>query len=569
MLTLSQLNDFYNADKMFAQKSITEFNEAKKYYNGNQLSEEMKAIIASRGQSPIVENIYKMIVNKILGYKIQSTIEIKVSGRQEEDKPLANLLNDLLKVFNQNKKYEREIALRDKDLIMGLGVLEVWVEQDEDKNFHITLKSIPADSFLIDKYSTDLNALDARRFHKKVNIDDDLARKYHIPTQSYNISDQRAFVIETWARERNADTGELEWNRYIWHNTQGIFAIEQRPFKNNQHPFVIGKYAIDEEYNFYGLFRDIKPLQDYINIAENRQANMMGSMKVFFEEDAVINRDEFIEGASLDNAVVSVAPGALRDGKIQFIQSHADIQALSQKTEQKRNLAKILSGLNDEALGMAVNRQSGTAIAQRRDAGLMGLQEYIRSCDLMDRLLYEKVLSLIQHYYTHKQVFRIVEKRTGERYFSINTDSSNAIKIGAFDLVYSTQLKMQGREERFAHWADLLKTISSIRPDILTALLPLMLKDTDSPIVEDIEEILAQAEKAQQEQAQAESQSAQEAKQLEVAKTEASIQKDVAQAHKLQSQAQMLSESTKQMAQNGEIDVQARGKLQISPSDQR
>lgn len=128
---------------------------------------------------------------------------------------------------------------------------------------------------------------------------------------------------------------------------------------------------------------------------------------------------------------------------------------------------------------------------------------------------------------------------------------------------------MQGREERFAHWADLLKTISSIRPDILTALLPLMLKDTDSPIVEDIEEILAQAEKAQQEQAQAESQSAQEAKQLEVAKTEASIQKDVAQAHKLQSQAQMLSESTKQMAQNGEIDAQARGKLQISPSDQR
>lgn len=569
MLTLSQLNDFYKADKMFAQNSITEFNEAKKYYNGNQLSEEMKAIIQTRGQSPIVENIYKMIVNKILGYKIQSTIEIKVSGRQEEDKPLANLLNDLLKVFNQNKKYEREIALRDKDLIMGLGVLEVWVEQDEAKNFHITLKSIPADSFLIDKYSTDLNALDARRFHKKVNIDEDIARKYNIPTQSYNISDQRAFVIETWAKERNTETGEIEWNRYIWHSTQGIFLREQRPFKNNQHPFVIGKYAIDEEYNFYGLFRDIKPLQDYINIAENRQANMMGSMKVFFEEDAVINRDEFIEGASLDNAVVSVAPGALREGKIQFIQSHADIQALSQKTEQKRNLAKMLSGLNDEALGMAVNRQSGTAIAQRRDAGLMGLQEYIRSCDLMDRLLYEKVLSLIQHYYTHKQIFRIVEKRTGERYFSINTDPSNTIKIGAFDLVYSTQLKMQGREERFAHWADLLKTISSIRPDILTALLPLMLKDTDSPIVEDIEEILAQAEKAQQEQAQAEAQSAQEAKQFEVAKAQASIQKDVAQAQKLQSQAQMLKESTKQMAQNGEIDTQARGKLQISPSDQR
>lgn len=568
MLELAELNRMYNADYHFAQKSLEEFNTALKYYNGHQLTDQMQAILAQRGQVPIVENIYKMIINKILGYKLQSTTEIQVSGRRVEDKPLATLLNDLLKVFNQSTRYDREIALRDKDLIMGLGVLEVWIEQDEFKNYHITLKSIPANSFLIDKYSTDLNALDARRFHKKLNIDELTAKSYGIPTQSY-YSEARAFVIESWILEHNKELNKNTWNRYIWHNNFGIFKREIQPFKNNSHPFIVGKYAIDEEYNFYGLFRDIKPLQDYINISENRQANMMGSMKVFFEESAVINRDEFVSNASLDNAIVSVRDGALKERKIEFIQHNSNIATLSQKTDQKRHLAKILSGLNDEILGTAVNRQSGSAIAQRRDAGLMGLQEYIRSCDLMDRILYEKVLSLIQHYYTKEQTFRIVDRYTGERYFSINQNTQNTIKIGAFDLIYRTQLKTQGREERFAGWVEILKTLNSTRPDLIPSLLPYMLRDTDSAIVADIEEILAQDEKAKQASAQAQSAQAQEQEALAKAQAQANIQKDQAQADKLQAQAQMLQTTTKQLQEGTQIPKEVREKMQISPSDMR
>lgn len=569
MLDITQLEEMYNADKMFAQRAIDEFNTAIRYYNGNQLSEEMQSILRQRGQTPIIENIYKMIVNKILGYKLQSLTEIQVSGRREQDKPLAKLLNDLLRVFNQDRKYDREIALRDKELIMGLGVLEVWIKQDKEQNYHITIKHIPANSFLVDKYSTDLNALDARRFHKKTNIDESIAKKYNIPTYN-SLSDKRAFVIETWVLEWSETYQENTWNRYIWNNSE-IYRKEERPFLNNMHPFVIGKYAIDEEFRFYGLFRDIRPLQDYINISENRQANMMGSMKVFFEESAVINRDEFVMSAGLDNAIVSVRDGALANNKMQFIQHHSDIATLSQKTEQKRHLAKIISGLNDEILGTAVNRQSGTAIAQRRDAGLMGLQEYIRSCDLMDRILYEKVLDLIQHYFNAKQTFRIVDKHTGERYFNINENAENTIRIGAFDLVYKTQLKMQGREERFAHWVEILKTINATRPDLVPSLLPYMLKDTDSPIVDDIEQILQEAQKAQDQQAQAQAQAQQANEQMAQAQIQASIQKDTAQAQKAQAQAQMLQATTEQIntqAQNNKVE-EVKGKMQISPSDIR
>ena len=170
-------------------------------------------------------------------------------------------------------------------------------------------------------------------------------------------------------------------------------------FKNGAHPFIISKYQIDDKGLWYGLFRDIKPLQDYVNFAENRMANMMGSLKAFFEEDAVLNAEEFINEASLDNAIVKVRSGALKENKFQFIQHHNDIATLSQKASEKRQLAKMLSGLNEEALGLANNRLSAAAVSQRKETGLMGLQEYLNACEHMDRLIFEKVIFFITHYY--------------------------------------------------------------------------------------------------------------------------------------------------------------------------
>ena len=210
------------------------------------------------------------------------------------------------------------------------------------------------------------------------------------------------------------------------------------------------------------------------------------------------NADEFVSDASLDNAVVKVNSGALSQKKIEFVQNQAQIAALSGKVQEKLNLTKILSGLNDEALGFGGTRQSGIAMQQRQEVGLMGLGEYLKTSDEMDKGIFKKALNFIMHYFTKEQVFKIVDKKTGERYFKINDkgDENTTIKVGCFDLIYKTQLKQFGREERFTHWSEMLKSLAQIRPDIVPNLLPIMLKDTDSPVIEDIEEVLAQADEA-------------------------------------------------------------------------
>ncbi|WP_194145696.1 hypothetical protein [Helicobacter jaachi] len=555
MLNLSELNAMLELDEQSNYKSIEEYKQAKKYYHGSQFDTLELQKLESRGQIPIYENLYKMICDKILGYKLQSATEIKVSGRQEEDRALSSVLTDLLRVFNQQSEYEKEIYKRDFDLLMGMSVVELWINKDSAQNYFISLKSIPTQSFLVDSYSVDKNALDASRFHKKQNISltqaQILLKTKDIYLSKNDLVDKRAFIIETWVKELNdSEACGYSWNRYIWNPNDRIYSYEIKPFRPNIHPFIVAKYNIDHKDNWYGIFRDLKPIQDYINFAEVKMANMLSTTKALYEVDAVEDSEEFFNEITKDNAVVGVRSGALRENKIQFIQHHADIQALNAKSEQKRHIAKIISGLNDEALAMATNRQSGTAIAQRREAGLLGLQYYVNSADNADRLMYEKVLALMEHYYTKEQVFRITDKKRGERYFNINTNPQNTLKIGVFDLVYKTQLKQQGSEERFAHWSEMLKTIANVRPDIITQLLPLMLKDVDSQITEDIEEVLQAVDKNAQESAKAQEQAQSELAFMQKAQMQADIAQTQAQSKKYEAQAHIANTQALSAARN-------------------
>ena len=78
---------------------------------------------------------------------------------------------------------------------------------------------------------------------------------------------------------------------------------------------MIRKLYVDSANAFYGIFRNVKPHQDYVNFAENRMANMLGSQKILYEMSAVDNAEEFSKHVSLDNAVVGVRDGALSSSK--------------------------------------------------------------------------------------------------------------------------------------------------------------------------------------------------------------------------------------------------------------
>ena len=482
------------------QECYDEFIESKMYYEGEQLPDDIKAKLASRGQPFMFENMYALIGEKLLGYKINASTEMNAIGFQKNDRPKAEIITNIIKSITQAKDYQLVKQKCDLDLMCGICACEVWLHESEDsKDLKIDIKHIPINALYIDPYSQREDGLDSKYFHKVLYMDKDDAisqygkRDYDISlNEGQNSFRERVRYFESFIY----NTKTRRYDRYIW-DKMGIFSKDESIFDLRNCPIVIRKLYIDSNNRFYGIFRNVKPHQDYVNFAENRMANMLGSQKILYEMSAVDNASDFSAHVSLDNAVVGVRDGALSSNKIHFQNHTNDIATLSNKTQEHRQIARMQAGFNDEALGQVSNRVSGLVVQQRTNAGLMGVQRFLNASDLFDKQVFSVCIEYITKYFDKAQVFRIVEEDTFENYFEINTNDKNKIELGNYDIVIETKAKNNStREERFTQWVELIKS-GFIPQDAMNEILPLVLDDSDSSVSNKVRKILAQKQEAQ------------------------------------------------------------------------
>lgn len=486
------------------RESYDEFIEAKMYYEGEQLPQSIKSILAQRGQPIMFENMYALIEEKLLGYKINANTEMNAIGFQKEDRPKAELLTNILKSITQTKDYQLTKQKCDLDLMCGICAAEVWLEETKDKqDLKITIKHIPINALYIDPYSQREDGKDCKYYHKVLYMDKEEAeatygkREYDtIQNVGNNTYRERVRYFESFIYNEKSK----RFDRYIWDKID-IIQVEKSIFDLESCPIVFRKLYVDSANRFYGIFRNVKPHQDYVNFAANRMANMLGSQKILYEMSAVDNAHEFSRHVSLDNAVVGVRDGSLSNGKIQFQNHSNDIASLSQKTQEHRQIAKMQAGFNDEALGQVTSRASGVVVQQRTNAGLMGIQRFLNASDLFDKAVFSVCIEYITKYFDKAQVFRIVEEDTFESYFEINTNEGNNIQLGNYDIVIETKAKNNStREERFSQWVELIKS-GFIPQEAINDILPLVLDDSDSSVSNKVRKVLAQkAEEAQNNQ---------------------------------------------------------------------
>lgn len=540
MLNLEQLKKFIDESSKLNRLTRNEFLTTKSYIEGNQLDKELQNILKNRGQPPLFENLYSMIADKIIGYKLNSISDIEVLGIQKEDRNVAMVLTDILKYITQQPSYTSFKEKSDLDLLCGLSAVQIWVVKDEFQNYKIVLENLDIKSLLYDPFTEKEDFSDAKYFIKILKITVDDAKKEFggdFKVSNENLATKFTTYYEGFFKKEDG------WDRYIF-NADRILRIDKRIFDIPLCPIVIRALYKDMENIFYGLFRNIKPLQDFINFGINRMANMIGSQKILFESSAVDDGEAFSYSISHDNAVVRVNDGALREGKIKIENNTPNLQALNAKINENRFLAKQIIGFNDEALGFNDNRLSGVAIESRTNAGLVGLQRFINASDLLDKQLFKVAIALIVKYFTKKQVFKIVEKDTFKRYFTIN-DGKNNLKVGSYDIEVKTKLKTaSSRENRFMQWSEIIKS-GMISPELIEQILPLMLDDSDSGIASEIREIMAkQKEKAESEQIkqyqEQELKYKNEIEELQKQLMLSKIEKDRSQAEKYQAQAEAL-----------------------------
>ncbi len=563
--TLTKLKNWLKESYELTRKWKLEGRSHREYYRGRQLPADVQEVLNRRGQPELWVNLYQMIGNKVTGYKIDTRTEVKVTGRQYEDRAKGEMLSDILRSFTDSgsvdgREYYTDKRECDEDLMLyGLCAMEprVKILPDTDK-YGNNLKElefvhIDADEIYPDPYAKTLNYTDARFVtrafwipkeslyprYSKERIDsvssstdyiDELTSTYDMSYALSSVATPMVCLRYTWFKEYDPARGGDKVRYAIWVSDM-ILEIGDSPYSHQQIPTRLRRCFKGDRGEFFGMFRNLKPLQDQINYAANRVANMLGSSKLLVDEDAVDDIETFKDEYSKDNAVVVMNKDAVQKGKFKEISQADRIVQIQGRINELKAEAKTVAGFNEEALGVAVNRLSGYAIEQRQRTGLMGMMHYIDSSASFDRDVFAYAIELIKQYFDAQQTFYIVDKDIEDRVFDIN-NGQDKLDIGRYDVTVDfVPIEAGSRSERYKQNTEIMKIVQQAAPNLVVKLLPEFLKDADAPLAARVGKAIEEAaQEAQSDQAQAQMQLQMKNIELQMGELQSKIQLNQAKA---------------------------------------
>lgn len=515
--------------------------KVREYYNGDQLDSTTKQILANREQPEQYENNIAKHNNAILGFKKERQIDIKLFGRQQRDRAGAEMLNALIKAITQISDFETEIDSLDDELsIEGIAIAELSISVNGDKDEFgrehkdADIKQIPSIEMYLDPFSRGKNYNDdARYLTRAFWIDKDdlhglgfseekIAQLTNINFVSDVVDDDlyvdmtirnRVLLCYTWYREFDKALGKDKYFYCFWSNTI-ILMQDESPFDFEGFPYEIEFLNRDYlgEIKYWGLYRDIMPLQDHINYAKLRLQNMLANNKIYVNRSALIDADieSFSAENSFDNATVMVEDiNGIKD-----VRQNVQIQQILGIIIDGRQQISELLNSNKEMLGTANNRMSGVGQEQRIQTGLVGLSRFFNSSDNLQKKIVQKMVKLIGQYYDTQRVISIIDEDYMQDYITMNeairnenggvefeylADGAmkprvdNAIKIGKYDLIFTAKPKSNSMSsERLRQNVELLKVLQSTDPELVKYLVPDILRDSESSSAKKIKDIIEQ-----------------------------------------------------------------------------
>ncbi len=551
--TLKYLRDILEESVEVSKPSREEAVDAYEYERGNQLPPDVHSILADRGQPSRWENLYKMIGNKISGMKAMTKQEVTVFPRRAGEREIADVLTKVLRSFMDSTEWWSIKKRADRDLrLSGLSVVEVKLRYLDEKDDageiikDLEYEHLPTNECFIDMYSKKTDLSDSRYFtHSKLLHIKSLKRIFPNAKLSGAGANKAGMIRtnRTWYKDENNNIRFAIWiDDEILQDIQLPFTLLPR------FPLAMRKLYTSNRKEFYGMFRDVRPLQDMINNTFLRIINMLGSSKLIIESDAADDIEAWTDHYNEDNSVNVVKPGSVREKKIQDISQNAPLSQLLSIVQDARLQAEKVIGLNSELLGTAISRMSGYAIENRQNAGLVGLQDYMDCSGALDVDIAEISIKIMQEHFTAEQMLLISGKDGEKEQIVINEYERNnngsikrdekqkpkrksILNIGRYDLILVSSPFARGASaERSKNWAEIMKILQTAEPGLVAPMLPLMLRDVDSPEADEATKIIAELKKQQAQNKEGQQDPALQKAMLEIEKIQAQIAELVSQA---------------------------------------
>lgn len=332
--------------------------------------------------------------------------------------------------------------------------------------------------------------------------------------------------------------------------TAGLLWLSQSPYRHNRFPFtpVWGKRRRRDGMP-YGIVRNIRDIQSDINKRASKALHILSTNKIIMDEGAVEDITKLMNEAARPDAVIVKKQGynltinAERD----LSQYHLDMMA--------RNIQMVqqVGGVTDEMLGRRSNAVSGVAIERRQDQGALATSKFFDNLRFAQQVRGEKLLSLMEQFMSEEKQFRITNKRGRPEWVKVNDGMpENDVTLTKADFtIDEDQWHASHRQAQVDALLELLGQLAPVNPDIVIAVLDLLVESMDLPNREEIVKRVRQitqmsdpdAEEPDPQQVQAQQQAAQQAQMqaeiamraaaAEIGKKEASAKLDTAKAEEI------------------------------------
>lgn len=459
------------------------------YVDNKQLTSKELAALEKRGQPPVIDNRIKTKIDYLVGLEKQQRVKPKAFPRTPKHEADADGATEALRYVVEEQDYEsKRSAVWRNVLVEGAGGVGVSVKQAVDyqgrPGIEIELRKIAWDRMFADPHSSELDYSDAGYKGVVVWMDyDDALAMYRDNPDAANILDvtlagapsdtyddkpkfsrwadkkrKRVRIVQIWIKR------DEQWH-FAEFTKGGILRAGPSPYVTDKgesdDELVFQSAYVDRDNNRYGLVREMITLQDEINKRRSKSLHLLTVNQTLYEDGAIEDIEKFRREKAKPDGTMKLAPGTLKDGRIETI-SGLELAAAQMQLLQEAKNAIDLKGPNATEMGdktsSGSNSASGRAILASQQGGMIQIGDLMDGLRHLDKRVFRKVWARIRQFWDAEKWIRVTDDEQNVKWLGLNVDPMQMQQI---------QMQMQQSPEMAQKIAGLVGSVAELDCDII------------------------------------------------------------------------------------------------------
>lgn len=417
--------------------------QARDYYDGDQLTEEERAALRARGQPEMIANRIKPKINYLRGLEKKSRMDPKAFPRNPGDEQGAQAATDSIRYVCDAEVFDQTSSRTWENLLIeGFGGADVIVEDDGGDAPRIRVVHYRWERLFYDPHSSEPDFSDAKFLGGVIWMDEDEVQANWPDAPEEVISDAYSYsqssvsgntyddkpkgVVWSDYKRKRVRVVQMHWTRgrewWLATFTAGGFLVAptRSPYLDERGQpecsLIMQSGYVDRDNNRYGAIKDMIGPQDEINKRRSKALHLLTMRQVVAEQGAVEDVDAARAELAKPDGYIEKAPNSVFE-----IQQTNDLAAGQFQLLQEAKGELEAVGPNATMQGRQGGSASGRAIALTQQGGAIEVDgALLDQHRAWKHRVYRAIWNRVRQFWTAEKWIRVTENKRNVRFVGLN-----------------------------------------------------------------------------------------------------------------------------------------------------